>query len=227
MPDAGVAEDIAGGEVVAIDLNQPMAEILAELSQAPGQDPAVADRPAGRRARHRARQDQGAARRRRGDAAVPEGPPRLLRRPGQDARGHGVRLVRPDHGRPDGLLRRAVPGRRRLDGDAGQGQPLQAGHRGLRRPTAASTSARSAARPPGWRRTASRARRSSSTPSSAWRPSGRSRSRTSRRSSWSTTRATTSSPTPPARSPCRVTGHPGALGGVAADVRDVIRIEVS
>ncbi|WP_340540989.1 fumarate hydratase [Nocardioides sp. GXZ039] len=35
MPDAGVADDIAGGEVVEIDLNQPMADILAELSKHP------------------------------------------------------------------------------------------------------------------------------------------------------------------------------------------------
>ncbi|WP_228461229.1 fumarate hydratase [Gordonia spumicola] len=35
MPDAGVAEDISGGEVVDIDLNQPMADILAELSKHP------------------------------------------------------------------------------------------------------------------------------------------------------------------------------------------------
>ncbi|MET3961056.1 fumarate hydratase class I [Marmoricola sp. OAE513] len=35
MPDAGVAEDIAGGEVVPIDLNQPMADILAELRKHP------------------------------------------------------------------------------------------------------------------------------------------------------------------------------------------------
>ncbi|WP_182525996.1 fumarate hydratase [Nocardioides dongkuii] len=35
MPDAGVAEDIAGGEVVPIDLNQPMSEILAELRRHP------------------------------------------------------------------------------------------------------------------------------------------------------------------------------------------------
>jgi fumarate hydratase class I len=35
MPDAGVADDIAGGEVVAIDLNQPMTDILAELSRHP------------------------------------------------------------------------------------------------------------------------------------------------------------------------------------------------
>jgi fumarate hydratase class I len=35
MPDAGVADDIAGGEVVSIDLNRPMPEILAELSRHP------------------------------------------------------------------------------------------------------------------------------------------------------------------------------------------------
>ncbi|MCW2786485.1 MAG: fumarase [Marmoricola sp.] len=35
MPDAGVADEISSGEVVAIDLNQPMAEILAELRKYP------------------------------------------------------------------------------------------------------------------------------------------------------------------------------------------------
>ncbi|MCD2146051.1 fumarate hydratase [Gordonia paraffinivorans] len=35
MPAAGVAEDIAGGEVVEVDLNRPMPEILAQLSQYP------------------------------------------------------------------------------------------------------------------------------------------------------------------------------------------------
>ncbi|RNL80872.1 fumarate hydratase [Nocardioides marmorisolisilvae] len=35
MPDAGVAEDISGGEVVQVDLNRPMADILAQLSQYP------------------------------------------------------------------------------------------------------------------------------------------------------------------------------------------------
>ena len=35
MPDAGVAEDISGGEVVQIDLNRPMDEIRAELSKYP------------------------------------------------------------------------------------------------------------------------------------------------------------------------------------------------
>ena len=47
----------------------------------------------------------------------------------------------------------------------------------------------------------------SSTRSSAWRRSGRSRCGTSRRSSWSTTRATTSSPTRPARC-CSIGAHP-------------------
>src|SRR6476661_11128743 len=35
LPDAGVADDISGGEVVSVDLNRPMAEILAELSKHP------------------------------------------------------------------------------------------------------------------------------------------------------------------------------------------------
>ncbi len=35
MPEAGVAEDISGGEVVKIDLNLPMDEIRAELSKYP------------------------------------------------------------------------------------------------------------------------------------------------------------------------------------------------
>ncbi|TXJ05497.1 MAG: fumarate hydratase [Aeromicrobium sp.] len=35
MPDAGVAEDISGGEVVKIDLTRPMDEIRAELSKYP------------------------------------------------------------------------------------------------------------------------------------------------------------------------------------------------
>ncbi len=35
MPDAGTAEDISGGEVVSVDLNRPMEEILAQLSEHP------------------------------------------------------------------------------------------------------------------------------------------------------------------------------------------------
>ncbi|MBF4163582.1 fumarate hydratase [Nocardioides sp. CBS4Y-1] len=35
MPEAGIADDIAGGEVVQIDLNRPMGEILVELRRHP------------------------------------------------------------------------------------------------------------------------------------------------------------------------------------------------
>src|SRR5689334_14680925 len=35
MPDAGIAEDIAAGEVIKIDLTRPMAEIRSELSKHP------------------------------------------------------------------------------------------------------------------------------------------------------------------------------------------------
>jgi fumarate hydratase class I len=35
LPDAGVADEIASGEVVPLDLNRPMSEILAELSEHP------------------------------------------------------------------------------------------------------------------------------------------------------------------------------------------------
>ena len=164
--------------------------------QVPGQDPAVADRPDGRRPRHRARQDRGTPGRGRADAAVPARPRRLLRRPGQDPGGLRVRVVRADHRRPDGLLRRPVPGGRRVAGHAGQGQPVAPRSPTPASSTAGSTSARSAARRRGWPRTASPRSRCSSTPSSAWRRSGRSRSATSPRSSSSTTRATTSSPGP-------------------------------
>lgn len=102
--------------------------------QAPGEDSSLLDRSARRGTRHRARQDQRASRRRRRDAPVPQGSPGVLRRPRQDTRRYGIRFVRPDHGRPHGLVRRAVPGRRWLDDHARQGKPLQAGHRRLQHP---------------------------------------------------------------------------------------------
>ena len=83
--------------------------------EAPGAHPGDADRADGGRPRHRPRQDQGAARRRRADAGVPARPLRVLRRPGKDARGLRLGLVRPDHRRADGQLRRPVPERRRFD----------------------------------------------------------------------------------------------------------------
>ena len=156
MPDAGTAEDISGGEVVQIDLTRPMDEILAELSKHPVKTrlsltgPLVVARDIAH-AKIKERLDAG------------EEMPSYLRDhpvyyagPAKTPAGHGVRLVRADDGRPDGLLRRAVPGRRRLEGDARQGQPLQGRDARRATRTAASTSARSAARRPGSPRTASR-----------------------------------------------------------------------
>ena len=92
------------------------------------------------------------------------------------------------------LLRRSVPGQWRLDGDAGQGQPQPSRSSiACKRAQAASLSARSAARPPSWPRTASARSRYWNIPSSAWKRSGVSRSRTSPPSSSPTTKAMTSS----------------------------------
>ena len=62
---------LSDDDVVRIDLNRPMERDPRRAVQAPRQDPAVADRPAGGRPRHRARQDQGTSRRGRGAAVVP------------------------------------------------------------------------------------------------------------------------------------------------------------
>ena len=85
------------GEAVKIDLDQPMSEVCKILTPEP-------ERHHHRGPRHRARQDQGAPRRGRGDAAVYEGPSHLLCRPGKDARGHALRLDGPDHCRPHGSV---------------------------------------------------------------------------------------------------------------------------
>ena len=113
------------GEVVAIDLNQPMDSIRARADQVPGAHPGVADR---------ARWWW------RGTSRTPRSPnastraSRCLRicgtircttpGPAKTPAGLRVRVVRADDGRPDGLLRRPVPGGWRLAGHAGQGQPL-------------------------------------------------------------------------------------------------------
>ncbi|CAM5284198.1 Fumarate hydratase class I OS=Streptomyces fumanus OX=67302 GN=GCM10018772_41270 PE=3 SV=1 [Streptomyces fumanus] len=128
LPDTTDEHLESDGDVVRIDLNQPMDAILAELTKYPVKTRLSLTGP-GRGARHCAREDQGAAGRGRGDAAVPEGPPGVLRGPGEDAGGLRVGFLRADHRRADGLLRRAVPGGGRLQGDARQGQPQQAGHR--------------------------------------------------------------------------------------------------
>ena len=180
-------------DVVRIDLNRPMDEIRSELSRYPVKTRLSLSGPM-----VVARDIAHAKIKERLDAGEPM--PQYLRDhcvyyagPAKTPEGHGLGLVRADHRRPHGLLRRGVPGRRRLAGDAGQGQPQPPGHRRLRRPTAASTSGRSAGPPPAWPRTASARSRCWSTPSWAWRRSGGSRWRTSPPSSSWTTRATTSS----------------------------------
>ena len=199
MPDAGIADDIAGGEVVQIDLNQPMADILAELSKHPVKTrlsltgPLVVARDIAH-AKIKERLDAG--------EEMPEylqGPPGLLRRPGEDAGGHARpgRSARPRRAGWTPTSSSSRPRAARWSCSPRATAPSRSPRRAT--PTAASTSARSAAPPPASRRTASGRSRSSSTRSSAWRRSGRSRSRTSPRSSSSTTRATTSSPTPRAR----------------------------
>ena len=77
--------------------------------EAPRLDAARSHGPPRRRARHRAREAQGAPRLRAGPPAVLQGPPRLLRGPREDAEGQALRLVRADDGRPHGLVRRPLP----------------------------------------------------------------------------------------------------------------------
>lgn len=83
-------------DAVAIDLNRPMDDVLAELTKHPVKTrlsltgTLVVARDIAH-AKIKERLDS-----RRGDAGVPEEPPGLLRGPGQDPRGLRLRLLRPD-----------------------------------------------------------------------------------------------------------------------------------
>ena len=188
-----VDEATLGGDVVKIDLNQPMKEILATLTQYPVKTRlsltgtiVVARDLAHAKIRERLEKGERHAR-------LPQEPSRLLRGPGQDPGGLCLGLVRPDHGRPHGRLCRRLPGRRRLDGHAGQGQSLGAGDRCLQEARRLlSRLDRRPGRAPG-AGLHPEGRNAWNIPSSAWRRSGRSRSRISPPSSSSTTRATISS----------------------------------
>ncbi len=134
LPDTTDEHLDESSDVVKIDLNQPMDTILAELTRYPVKTrlsltgPLVVARDIAH-AKIKERLDAG--------EEMPQylkGPPGVLRRSGEDPRGLRLRFLRPDHGRPHGLLRGAVPGRGRLEGDARQGQPQQAGHRRVQRP---------------------------------------------------------------------------------------------
>ncbi len=181
-----------GGEVVKIDLNKPMKEILAQLAQISDQDAAVAHRPDDRRARYRACETARAAGEGRGPAGLFQEPSGVLRRAGEDAGRLCVRRVRADHRGPHGFFRRRFPGRRRLDGDAGEGQPLAGGARGLQEiwRLLSRLDRRRRGKP---RRALHQESRDWNIPNSAWKRSGGSRWSISRPSSSSTTRATTSS----------------------------------
>jgi fumarate hydratase class I len=116
-------EQLDSESVVKIDLNQPMDEILAELTKYPVKTrlsltgPLVVARDIAH-AKIKERLDAG------------EEMPQYLK----DHPVYYLRLLRPDDGRPYGLLRGAVPGGGRVQGDAGEGQPQQAGHGRLRQP---------------------------------------------------------------------------------------------
>ncbi len=64
LPDV-TEDELEGSPAIAIDLDQPMDEIRNTLVAVSGAHPRDAHRLSGRRTRHRARQDQGAPRRRR------------------------------------------------------------------------------------------------------------------------------------------------------------------
>ena len=116
-----------GGEVVEIDLRQPMTEILAQLSRYPIKTrlsltgPMIVARDlAHAKLRERLEAGQG----------LPDyfkNHPVYYAGPAKTPDGLRLRRVRPDHRGADGFVRRCFPGGRRLDGDARQRQPLAGG----------------------------------------------------------------------------------------------------
>ena len=124
-------EQALGGEVVKIDLNQPMKDILATLSKHP-----IKTRLSLTGTMIVARDSAHAKLRERLEKGEPlpdyfKNHPVYYAGPGQDAGRLRLRRVRPDHRGTDGFLCRPVPGRGRIDGDGGQGQPRGRGARGL------------------------------------------------------------------------------------------------
>ena len=127
-----VVEQALGGEVVQIDLDQPMKDILATLAKHP-----IKTRLSLTGTMIVARDSAHAKLRERLEKGEPlpdyfKNHPvyyTQIRLP--DAGWLCLRGVRPDHRRTDGFLCRPVPGRGRIDGDGGQGQPRGRGARGL------------------------------------------------------------------------------------------------
>ena len=129
LPD--VDESTLGGEVVAIDLNQPMSTVLGTLNQHPIRTrlslsgPMIVARDLAH-AKIRERLDRG--------EPMPDylkNHPVYYAGPAKTPVGYASGSFGPTTaGRMDSLCR-PVPGGGRLHGDAGQGQPLQRGARGL------------------------------------------------------------------------------------------------
>ena len=122
LPD--VTDTQLGGEVIQIDLGQPMADILKTLGAHPIRTRLSLTGPMIVARDIAPRQAQGTPRRGPGPARIHPRSLCLLRGPGQDAEGHGIGLLRPDHGGTHGFLCGPISGGRRLHGHAGQGQPL-------------------------------------------------------------------------------------------------------
>ena len=128
-----IDEVALGGDVVEIDLSQPMDDVLATLTQHPIRTrlslngPMVVARDIAH-ARIKDRLDAG------------DGMPQYLKDhcvyyagPAKTPEGYASWLFRSDDRWSDGLLRRSIPGLKRLDGDARQGQPIGRCYRSVRR----------------------------------------------------------------------------------------------
>ena len=188
-----VDEEALGGEVVKLDLNQPMAEQLAVLTKYPVKTrlsltgPLIVARDLAH-AKIRARLEAG--------EPMPEylkNPSGLLCWPGQDPGQLCFRFVWSDHGWPHGQLCGSVPVLRRLHDHAGKRQPLQSCYQRLRKTWRLLSRFH---RRPGctsWPRIASRKLNALNILNWAWKLSGASKWKTSRPLSSLMTKAMTSS----------------------------------
>ena len=114
-----------GGEVeVKIGLNKPMQEILAQLAKFPVKTrlSLTGSMIVARDAAHAKLREHGSSAAGATSCPTISEPSGLLCGPGQDTGGLCLGRVRADHCGADGFVRRRVPGRRRLDGDAGERQ---------------------------------------------------------------------------------------------------------
>ena len=171
-----VTDEHLSDDVVHIDLNRPMTEIRAELSQYPVKTRLVAD------AARWSWPATSPTPRSRSASTPARACPQYLRDhcvyyagPAKTPEGYASGSFGPTTaGRMDSYVEQFQAAGRQLR-DAGQGQPLEGGHRRVQGQRRLLPRLDRRARPPAWPRTASPRSRCSSTPSSAWRRCGRSR----------------------------------------------------